>query len=403
MAITLVACGTETQPVDSGVTDTGLADAGTDAGFDGGVCTEADGATPVPMTKDTTFVKGPYLMYTDGTSIVVKWESATKTASVVEYGPTDALGLKATGDDAVIHMVTLTGLKPGTGYYYRAGDGTVMSMIFQAHTAAAPGTPFRFAAYADSQAHPEIHSQIVAEAAAFGPSFIVHAGDEVSTGSDPTQWQTLLFDVIRPLAHRVPYFVSIGNHEAQSHYFYDYVWYPAPKGVEAPSSYYTFTWGDVFFIVFDSTKFVLGTYDSQYEWAVKQLATKEARSAKWRVAVWHEVAYTEAWGNCDYTGEERFRETLIPMLEKYKVQMIINGHTHDYQRGILNGVYHVICGGGGGDLETLHCTTFPWVNVEKFVHNHLEVEVGCSEMKVSGIELGGAVIDTFSIPANPLK
>jgi predicted phosphodiesterase len=406
LAITSAACGSETLPPDGGVVDTGPMDGGRDAGFDGGACVAMDGASPVPMTPDTSFVKGPYLMYTDGTSIVVKWESAAKGPSVVEYGPTESLGMTAAGDNAVIHMVRLTGLEPGGSYFYRAGDGTTMSATFEVRTAPPPGTPFRFAAYGDSQARPEIHSQTVAEAAAFGPSFIVHLGDEVNDGQDPVQWQTLFFDPIRPLAHRVPYFVSIGNHEAESHYFYDYNWYPAPPGIDPPSGYYTFKWGDVFFIVFDSTTLVFGTADPQYEWGMKQLASKEAKSAKWRVAVWHEVAYTESWDDCDppiYTGEDRFRETLIPMLEKYKVQMILNGHTHDYQRGILNGVYHVISGGGGGNLDYSHCIDYPWVTVEKYGYNHLEVEVGCEDMRVSGIALGGGLIDSFIVPANPLQ
>jgi hypothetical protein len=91
------------------------------------------------------------------------------------------------------------------------------------------------------------------------------------------------------------------------------------------------------------------------------------------------------------------------MLEQAGVNMILNGHTHDYQMGVLNGVYHVISGGGGGALEDKHCFTFPWVQKEIFAYNFLSVDVGCDEMTVRAIDITGAELDKFSIPASPLQ
>jgi hypothetical protein len=35
---------------------------------------------------------------------------------------------------------------------------------------------------------------------------------------------------------------------------------------------------------------------------------------------------------------------LVPLLEQYNVQMCFSGHTHEYERGMRNGVFYVISG-----------------------------------------------------------
>ena len=387
---------------DAGTTDTGVPDAGEPdtcfAGADdcsgadtGPVCTDLDGGTPVPLDTDPVFVKGPYLMYTSPTSVVVMWETADAATSTVEYGPTEALGGTATGTEAgpadgdpgTVHEVTVTGLTSGDRYFYRAGDGTTWSGVHRFRAAPPPLTPFRFAALGDTQSHPEIHARLIPLMAQWGAELVVHVGDEIGDGTVAAQWQTEFYDPIRPLAHRVPYFISIGNHEHESPLFYRFVSYPT-----AEESYYTFTWGDVFF----------GVLDPQHEWVVKQLGTEEAKAAKWRVAFFHEPAYTESWGGCTYDGNPTIRSALIPALERGGVNLVLNGHTHEYERGLLNGVYHVITGGGGGDLEPDWCIDFPQITVRKAVHHFLALEASCETLGVKAVDIDGNEFDSFEIP-----
>jgi hypothetical protein len=229
--------------------------------------------------------------------------------------------------------------------------------------------------------------------AAWGGSFVLHAGDEIGDGTSAAAWQTEFYDVIRPLAHRVPYFIGVGNHEKDSPLYYRYVSYPT-----AQESYYTFAWGDVFFIAIDSNKYLFGTLDPQHEWIGKQLKTPEARDAKWRVAFFHEPAYSESWGGCTYEGNPAIRSALVPMLEKGGVNLVINGHTHEYERGLLNGVYHVITGGGGGDLENDWCIDFPQITVRRPVHNFLALEASCDALTLKAIDIDGNEFDSITIP-----
>ncbi|MBI5524735.1 MAG: metallophosphoesterase family protein [Deltaproteobacteria bacterium] len=395
-------------PADAGATpDSPAADAGSDAGVDTGpVCTDLDGGTPIPLETDPVFVKGPYLMYTSQTSVVVMWETPEAAGSTVEYGPTEALGSSVAGtekgpeagDEGTVHELSVTGLLPGAEYFYRAGDATAWSAVHRFRTAAPQATPFRFAALADTQSHPEVHSRLIPLIAAWGPSFVVHAGDEIGDGSSAAGWQTEFFDVIRPLAHRIPYFVAVGNHEKDHDLFYRFVSYPTEQ-----ESYYTFTWGDVFFVAIDSNKYIFGTLDPQHAWIDEQLKTPEAKAAKWRVAAFHEPAYSESWGGCTFEGNPAIRSALIPLLEQSGINLIINGHTHEYERGYLNGVYHVITGGGGGGLETDWCTDWPHITVQKPVHHFLAVEAGCEALTVRAIDIDGIEFDFFEIPAQGQK
>ena len=45
------------------------------------------------------------------------------------------------------------------------------------------------------------------------------------------------------------------------------------------------------------------------------------------------------------------RSDLVPLFEKYDVQMVFSGHDHDYERGTVNGIKYVVTGGGGERLR----------------------------------------------------
>ena len=68
--------------------------------------------------------RGPYLQQVTPRSITVRWRTDSETDAVVRYGlTTDALNLAAVGNQSgTEHEVTVSGLSPGTVYYYSVGD-----------------------------------------------------------------------------------------------------------------------------------------------------------------------------------------------------------------------------------------------------------------------------------------
>ncbi len=45
------------------------------------------------------------------------------------------------------------------------------------------------------------------------------------------------------------------------------------------------------------------------------------------------------------------RQTFVPLFEQYSVDIVFNGHDHDYERSYCGGIYYFVAGGGGAPLR----------------------------------------------------
>ena len=108
--------------------------------------------------SELAVTRGPYLQSQTPESIVIRWRTATATDSVVRYGTQpDGLDRTAMGGGLPTreHEVLLSGLQPGTRYYYTVGTSAA---ALSAHpdqtfeTAPEPGTrkPVRIWTFGDS-------------------------------------------------------------------------------------------------------------------------------------------------------------------------------------------------------------------------------------------------------------
>lgn len=52
-------------------------------------------------------------------SAVITWRSNIETDSIVDFGENDDLSNRELGNFGINHLVTLTGLKPATLYYFK--------------------------------------------------------------------------------------------------------------------------------------------------------------------------------------------------------------------------------------------------------------------------------------------
>lgn len=353
---------------------------------------------PTDYQADMTFPVGPYLMHTTTLSAVVMWESAEVGVGVVEYGTTDALGERALEDRPnLVHELQLSGLEPDTRYAYRVLVGDVISEIHHFATAPPTGSAIRFTVWGDSRTLPENAALVVDSMADFGPYLNVHVGDVVSDGRVREQWAEEYFEPMRALAHEIPSYVAIGNHERDSRNFYEYVSYPHPEDDPQHESYYSFTYGNTFFLIIDTNKIyfpVLEYYPPQAAWIVEQVASPEAQSATWRLAFAHHPAYSEGWspGDCSYDGTPLVREHLAPLLAEHDFHVFFAGHTHDYERGIWDGLVHIITGGGGAPLDEW-CVDLEQITVYASVFQHMRVEATCDTLRVDAIDVDGNPID----------
>ena len=360
---------------------------------------------PLAYEADPTFAVGPYLMHTTPTSMVVMWESDEEGLGTVEYGLTDELGLNLAEETAaVIHEVLLDGLDPDTRYSYRVSVAEDTSAIHHFVTPPVPGSPIRFTVWGDSRSLPHNARRVVDSMEDFGPYLNVHVGDVVTDGAVRSQWKDEYFDPMRALAHEVSSYVAIGNHEGNASHFYDYVSYPHPEDQPGHETYFSFTYGNAFFLIVDTNKVfvpILDYYPPQAAWIEEQIRSPEARSAVWRFAFAHHPGYSEGWspGDCSYSGTGTVRNMLMPLLSEHDFHAFFVGHTHDYERGMFDGLLHIITGGGGSALDEW-CVDIDEVTVYESVFQHTRVETTCDTLTIDAIDVDGNIIDHVVLAAD---
>jgi 3',5'-cyclic AMP phosphodiesterase CpdA len=164
------------------------------------------------------------------------------------------------------------------------------------------------------------------------------------------------------LLKKYPLFPAPGNHDyhdiefsaavaQKTHSVAYYQDFSVPENGESggvashAKAFYSFDIGNVHFLSLDS----YGKEDGQYriydttgpqvQWIKKDL---EANTNKtWVIAYWHHPPYTMGSHNSDNETElVRIRENFTRILERYGVDLVLCGHSHDYERSrLMKGYY----------------------------------------------------------------
>lgn len=324
--------------------------------------------------------KGPYLMNPTTTGITVCWVS-----SEPEKGTVTVRGVSAVVNEGVparYHRVKLTGLKPYKQYSYGVecgGDKKVGTF----RTSAPAGQPFKFVAYGDTRTQPRIHAAVLDRMMRFSPDFVLQSGDQVADGTNEAQWDEF-WQVASKALSQTAYFPSLGNHENNGAPYYRFFEVPAE---------YSFDYGDAHFVALDSNR-PSAEHRAQEEWLRKDLAAHQG--AKWRVVFFHHTVHTCVSIPSRRIASAVLAKRLEPILRAQKVQLVVNGHDHNYQRHESNGITYIVSGGGGAPLYDLNPDT-PYVKKAKKAYHHCEVTVNRDAMLFRVVEPDGTVIDEFTV------
>lgn len=369
---------------------------------------EGDPLGPMwPEDADSTFLRGPALQDVRNDHAVVVFRPAIPLPDpgCVQWSPASQDGPpRVTCDDPDErgqYEVRLDGLPTDdlvTYTVFIGADVTVGPFTFRA--APPPGRPQRILVLSDIHATSErnetILGPLVRAALAEGVDLLVTVGDSVSQPEE-AQLDTL-FDGLHPLLHRLPAFMTLGNHEARSqNYFAAFVLPEAdPPDPLSGEMYYDFRRGNVWIGVLEITDFLVtwfaGMDFGEVAWLRARLDSPEARTARWRLLFIHEPPWNKDWAPCEsdaVDGEEALRAVLLPLALNKGVHATFSGHAHTYGRGTLDGMALVVCGGAGGTLD-LSCPApeglpQPWV--EAHVHHRVLVDAGCDTLTIRAVDL----------------
>ncbi len=247
------------------------------------------------------------------------------------------------------HQVAVDGLEPDTLYAFRVqGANGWWSPWRQLRTAAAPGAPLEFLYFGDTQnKNASLSTRVLLEALRHAPDarLALFAGDLVSggDGEDDNEWGEW-FDATAPLASTLLVAPVTGNHE----YFEEFEDTPQERrvlgahwphmfalpgngapGVEATT--YWFDMHDARFVVLDGTSALdLGTAQAQAAWldGVLRDAASGERPRAWTIVAIHQPMFSPRQDRDNVL----LREHVLPVLEKHRVDLVLQGHDHVYGR-----------------------------------------------------------------------
>lgn len=304
---------------------------------------------------------GPWTGAPEPTAVTVSWVASLPSAATVEYAPLSeylrSLSFAhrvnyapATSPAKEIVHLRLTDLSPSTWYVYRLvfADGSE-SPLGTFRTASLPGEPVLFGVISDTQWQWTglNRVELVASAMALDPwpfHFVLHAGDLVETPI-PSHWK-FFFCSMAPILRWSPFLPVLGNHERDSVTYYEHFALP-PGGGKQGKRWWALHYGDVVIVGLDSNARSPQDYHAQLEFARAHLSGSEPH----KIVVFHHPVFSS---DATYgPGSEGLQKLWHPVFAELGVDLVFNGHAHNYERIERDGVVYLVVGGGGANLYGL--------------------------------------------------
>ena len=260
------------------------------------------------------------------------------------------------GKNTWIYRARISGLEPGKTYGYRIRDGKKATAWMSLKAFA--GNTFKALVFPDSQSADYSAWKATAMPAwqrNQDAQFFVNMGDQVDNGQDASQWNAW-FDVVEPMAEKIPMATTVGNHET-----YDLNWkvrrpeaymklfnLPQNGYAQYPNRFYSFTVGDVHFVVLDTVFSEMKDLEPNLEqdeiqWFRKDM---EQNRQKWNIVVMHKdplrYAFNPATGRTGRDeGIEQEGKVWMPLFDEYGIDLVLSAHLHTYRnRGHIRDFRH---------------------------------------------------------------
>jgi len=321
----------------------------------------------------TAQVSGPYVTSISPTSATVMWITGP-------VGQPPAFQVRGQ---------VLDKLTPGKRYEYEAPGAGKGSFT----TPPADDGDFSFVVFGDNRTRHDVYKQVSAAITAAKPTFVVHTGDLVAAGRDATLWP-IFFDISREWLRNSVILPSLGNHEQNSPYWYQFFARGRERG------YYSQDWGPIHWTILNSDAGnavppagVEAFWKEQIAWLERDLAANQ--KARFRFVAFHHPPFTAMLRRQE--GASRIAARLNPVFRKYNVQAVFCGHDHNYQRHVEDGIQYVVTGGGGAPLYDVDAPVpGKTVKAEK-VENYVYAEMKKGLIRVEARTPDGRVIDKFEI------
>jgi len=325
---------------------------------------ETGGTVRVPK-----LVRGPYMNLATQTGIIIRWRTDIATTSKVRYGTAAGNLTNGVSDTAkkTEHIIQLKNLTPNTLYYYSIGSTAQTfqgdeNNYFKTLPATGSKEKVRILVMGDMGANSNNQAKVLAAYLNYNGKKFTDAwlllGDNAYMKGLDSEYQSNFFNIYQSnLTKNHVIWPVPGNHDysnrtlhQQDHLIPYYYIFSLPAKGEAggvasnTESYYSFNYANIHFIALDSYGWgsnstrLYDTLGPQAKWLKKDLA---ANDQQWTIVYFHHPPYSKGSADSDLDSQLiKIRTRIVPILERYKVDLVLCGHSHLYERSFLiNGHY----------------------------------------------------------------
>ncbi len=364
----------------------------------------------------------PLLLMADGTgssgvpNLALVFRTPHKSIRTLRYGIDSFDQVVTESGPTTNHVLPVTDLLPDSRYQWKLDDGEVCTFTTPPLTTDgnalyhfAVGSDPHFGAGLGDSASGDVAvtskmlNYIAAPQNRFHAFFIT--GDLVNMGSSIGDWKAAL-NTFAPSTCAVPWRPLMGNHDAIINGSPQYVAYLYPNGMATQtgtSTYYRIDSGRVHFILLKMLWGVESFSPQQRQWFERQLQAIPVDD--WTIVMLHSMVYassSEFNGMAWYDPADMVSE-VAPLLEQYKVDLVVSGHDHDLEFLQHNGVSYAVVGAMGGKLDPRASHLSPasiWYAPQQY--GFLDVRVLPTTMELIFRDPDGQELRSFEIGQNRL-
>lgn len=315
-------------------------------------------------SQNTDFRKYPYILLKDST-VTIMWQlydtlNCTFTYEKNVNGTPSSHNVNGPFTDH-LYKYEISNLEPGVLYLFEVDiiNGDSMSGSFISPPASS-ANQLSFYGYGDTRGkevgysiyHDEVCKQIVSEITndANSQTLLIHAGDWNYYDTEE-MWDSQYFykedENAVELRTKIGVVGCKGNHEDDGTNYRKYWPYAYPSN--APSFWHSYDYGPIHFCFVDQRwpNYDLTDSLAQIAWIKNDLKTS---TKPWKIMVFHPPVYTLEKDPELYNIEREFIDEICNDHEQYGVNMVLNGHEHQYSNWLVNSVHHLTLGGGGAPI-----------------------------------------------------
>jgi len=197
--------------------------------------------------------------------------------------------------------------------------------------------------------------------------YIGPEGTPAGTGNEDDDWYASFYQPYRYILNRVPFFPTVGNHDAADtersddreqltdNLFLDHRFrrqIQTGRSSMDPGLFYRLQFGSLVELICLDTSIATEEMEvehyfddpSHFQWVRDALDPDTDAHPRWRIPFSHHPPFC---AGPEHGSTKGMVERLVPLFEEAGVRLVLSGHEHNFQHSVVNGVHYVITGAGG--------------------------------------------------------